>query len=253
MTESINSSFIIKNSTLIIIPAIDLISGKAVRLTKGDYNQKKEYSDSPVEVAKTFEQAGISNLHLVDLDGAKAQKPQNLAILKAISSETNLKVDFGGGVKSNESLEAVLEAGAQQITAGSIAAKDPELVHSWLKEFGAEKVILGADVINEKIAISGWQEDSGLDLFPFLERYMAQGVTYCICTDVSKDGMLQGPSVALYKKILKAFPSLKLIASGGVAQLSDLHELQEIGVYGTIVGKAYYEGRITLEQLAEFK
>lgn len=238
---------------MIIIPAIDIISGKAVRLTKGDYNQKKEYSDSPVGVAKTFEQAGITNLHLVDLDGAKAQKPQNLEVLQSITNETNLKVDFGGGVKSNESLEAVLKAGAQQITAGSIAAKNPELVYSWLKEFGAEKVILGADVIDEKIAISGWQEDSGLDLFPFLERYMAQGVSYCICTDVSKDGMLQGPSIALYKKILKEFPNLKLIASGGVAELDDLKELKDIGVYATIVGKAYYEGRITLEQLSEFK
>lgn len=238
---------------MIIIPAIDLISGKAVRLTKGDYNQKKEYPDSPVEVAKTFEEAGITNLHLVDLDGAKAQEPQNLDVLQSITSNTNLKVDFGGGVKSNESLQAVLNAGAQQITAGSIAAKNPELVYSWLKEFGEEKVILGADVINEKIAISGWQEDSGLDLFPFLERYMAQGVTYCICTDVSKDGMLQGPSVDLYQKILKEFSGLKLIASGGVAELADLKELKDIGVYATIVGKAYYEGRITLEELASFQ
>ena len=238
---------------MIIIPGIVLISGKAVRLTKGDYNQKKEYSDSPVDVAKTFEEAGITNLHLVDLDGAKAQKPQNLDVLQSITSNTNLKVDFGGGVKSNESLQAVLNAGAQQITAGSIAAKNPELVYSWLKEFGAEKVILGADVINEKVAISGWQEDSGLDLFPFLERYMAQGVTYCICTDVSKDGMLQGPSIDLYQKILKEFPGLKLIASGGVAELADLKELKDIGVYATIVGKAYYEGRITIEELASFQ
>lgn len=238
---------------MIIIPAIDLISGKAVRLTKGDYNQKKEYSDSPVEVAKTFEKAGITNLHLVDLDGAKAQKPQNLDVLQSITSNTNLKVDFGGGVKSNDSLQAVLNAGAQQITAGSIAAKNPDLVYSWIEKFGAEKVILGADVINEKIAISGWQEDSGLDLFPFLEKYIAKGVSYCICTDVSKDGMLQGPSIELYKMILKEFPTLKLIASGGVAELSDLHELKEIGVYATIVGKAYYEGRITLEELASFK
>ena len=204
-------------------------------------------------MAKTFEEAGITNLHLVDLDGAKAQKPQNLDVLQSITSNTNLKVDFGGGVKSNESLQAVLNAGAQQITAGSIAAKNPELVYSWLKEFGAEKVILGADVINEKVAISGWQEDSGLDLFPFLERYMAQGVTYCICTDVSKDGMLQGPSIDLYQKILKEFPGLKLIASGGVAELADLKELKDIGVYATIVGKAYYEGRITIEELASFQ
>lgn len=238
---------------MIIIPAIDIISGKAVRLTKGDYNQKKEYSDSPLEVAKGFEQAGITNLHLVDLDGAKAQQPQNLDVLQSITSETSLKVDFGGGVKSNESLEAVLKAGASQVTAGSIAAKDPELVGSWLKEFGPERIILGADVIDEKIAISGWQEDSGLDLFPFLESYLAQGAKYCICTDVSKDGMLQGPSIELYKKILKAFPELNLIASGGVAELDDLKKLLDIGIYGTIVGKAYYEGRISLEQLAQFK
>lgn len=237
---------------MIIIPAIDIISGKAVRLTKGDYNQKKEYSDSPLEVAKDFEQAGITNLHLVDLDGAKAQQPQNLDVLQAITSETSLKVDFGGGVKSNESLEAVLKAGAGQVTAGSIAAKNPELVGSWLKEFGPERIILGADVIDEKIAISGWQEDSGLDLFPFLESYQAQGAKYCICTDVSKDGMLQGPSIELYKKILKAFPELNLIASGGVAELDDLKKLLDIGIYGTIVGKAYYEGRISLEELANF-
>ncbi|MEC7753937.1 MAG: 1-(5-phosphoribosyl)-5-[(5-phosphoribosylamino)methylideneamino]imidazole-4-carboxamide isomerase [Bacteroidota bacterium] len=235
-----------------IIPAIDVISGKAVRLTKGDYNQKKEYSDSPLEVAQRFEQAGITHLHLVDLDGAKAQKPQNLEVLEAISSKTRLRVDFGGGVKSRESLEAVLKAGAQQVTAGSIAAKDPEMVFSWLKHYGAEKVILGADVIDEKIAISGWQEDSGLDLFPFLEQYLAKGVTYCICTDVSKDGMLQGPSIELYKKIIKEFPQLKLIASGGVAELNDLYELREAGLYGAIIGKAYYEGRISLDELAAF-
>ncbi|WP_420386190.1 1-(5-phosphoribosyl)-5-[(5-phosphoribosylamino)methylideneamino]imidazole-4-carboxamide isomerase [Roseivirga sp.] len=237
---------------MIIIPAIDIISGKAVRLTKGDYNQKKEYSDSPLEVAKNFESAGITHLHLVDLDGAKAQSPQNLEVLNLITSETGLQVDFGGGVKSNESLDAVLKAGASQITAGSIAAKNPELVSSWLKDYGAEKIILGADVIEEKIAIHGWQEDSGLDLFPFLESYLNQGVRYCICTDVSKDGMLQGPSMELYQKVLKAFPNLKLIASGGVAEYSDLQELEDMGVYGAIVGKAFYEGRITLEQLANF-
>ena len=238
---------------MIIIPAIDIISGKAVRLTKGDYNQKKEYADNPLEVAKTFEKAGITHLHLVDLDGAKAQKPKNLSVLESIASETKLKVDFGGGVKSNESLEAVFEAGAQQITAGSIAAKNPELVGSWLKEFSQERIILGADVMNEKIAISGWQEDSGLDLFPYLEGYLVQGVKYCICTDVSKDGMLQGPSIDLYRKILREFPKLKLIASGGVAELDDLKRLRDIGVYGTIVGKAYYESRITLDELSNFK
>ena len=237
---------------MIIIPAIDIISGKAVRLTKGDYSQKKEYADNPVEVAKTFEIAGITHLHVVDLDGAKASKPENLEVLRNITSQTKLKVDFGGGVKSNESLDAVFESGAKQVTAGSIAAKNPKLVHEWIDTHGAERIILGADVIEEKIAISGWQEDSGLDLFPFLESYISKGVRYCICTDVSKDGMLQGPSIDLYRKILKSFPELQLIASGGVAQLDDLKQLAQIGVYGAIVGKAYYEGRISLEELANF-
>lgn len=242
-----------KPNKMIIIPAIDIISGKAVRLTKGDYRQKKEYADNPVEVARTFEAVGITHLHVVDLDGAKASQPVNLEVLEMITSRTELKVDFGGGVKSDHALQAVFAAGAKQVTAGSIAAKNPELVSQWIQTYGSEKIILGADVINEKIAISGWQEDSGLDLLPFLEGYLEQGVKYCICTDVSKDGMLQGPSIDLYKKILKTFPDLQLIASGGVAQLDDLKELAQIGVYGAIVGKAYYEGRITLEQLSNFK
>jgi len=235
-----------------IIPAIDLIDGKAVRLTQGDYSQKKEYADNPAEVAKIFEDAGITNLHLVDLDGAKAQKPANLSVLSAITSGTNLNVDFGGGVKSNESLEAVFSAGAKQVTAGSIAVKNKPLVKEWLLTYGTERIILGADVIDQKIAISGWQEDSGIDLFEFLEEYIKSGVTYCICTDVSKDGLLQGPSFELYAEIQKAFPNLKLIASGGVSNLDDLEKLAEMEVYGTIVGKAYYEGRITLEELAKF-
>lgn len=235
-----------------IFPAIDIIGGKAVRLTKGDYNQKKEYADNPVGVAKQFNAAGIQHLHLVDLDGAKSQKPENLTVLKGIAEATDLSIDFGGGVKSNESLESVLEAGARQITAGSVAAKNKDLVFDWINQYGAEKIILGADVINEQIAISGWQENSGLDLMPFLEEYVEKGIQYCICTDVSKDGMLQGPAFNLYRRILSQFPELKLIASGGVAEFSDLIQLEEIGVYGTIVGKAYYEGRITLEQLASF-
>jgi phosphoribosylformimino-5-aminoimidazole carboxamide ribotide isomerase len=235
-----------------IIPAIDIIDGKAVRLTKGDYNQKKEYADNPVAVAEAFENAGITNLHLVDLDGAKAQKPQNLAVLEAIDKATELEIDFGGGVKSNESLEHVLAAGAKQVTAGSIAAKNKALVLEWISTYGAEKIILGADVINEKIAINGWQEDSGLDLWPFLEQYIEGGAIYCICTDVSKDGMLQGPAYGLYEKIQRDFPKLKLIASGGVSELDDLKRLRDLGLYGTIVGKAFYEGRITLDQLANF-
>ena len=235
-----------------LIPAIDIINGKCVRLTQGDYNQKKEYAENPAAVAKTFEEAGIQKLHVVDLEGAKASKPVNLDSLRAITTETNLSVDFGGGVKSNEAIEAVFEAGAQQITAGSIAVKQPELVTDWIAQYGAEKIILGADVIGEQIATHGWQENSGVVLFNFLEQFVKQSIEYCICTDVSKDGLLQGPAFDLYARIMKEFPDLKLIASGGVSKLGDLKQLAELGVYGTIVGKAFYEGRISLEELAQF-
>ncbi len=237
---------------MLIIPAIDIIDGKCVRLTQGDYAQKKEYADDPVVVARRFESAGIQRLHVVDLEGAKASKLVNEDTLRNITTHTELKVDFGGGVKSDEAIEMAFEAGAHQITAGSIAVKNPELVSTWIARYGAEKIILGADVKNEKIAINGWQEDSGLDLFNFLNEYVKQNVQYCICTDVSKDGLLQGPAFELYQKIMDQFPDLKLIASGGVSNMDDLHRLNEMGVYGTIVGKAYYEGRISLEELASF-
>lgn len=236
-----------------IIPAIDIIGGKAVRLTQGDYNQKTEYNNDPLAVAQAFESAGIDRLHVVDLEGAKASKPTNLSVLEAISKGTELKIDFGGGVKSNASIQEVLEAGAHQVTAGSIAVKDKSLVKEWVAQYGPETIILGADVQNEKIAINGWQEDSGIDLFEFLSEYVELGISYCICTDVSKDGLLQGPSFGLYKKIMEVFPSLKLIASGGVSSMEDLDRLEQMGTYGTIVGKAYYEGRISLEELASFK
>ena len=236
-----------------IIPAIDIIEGKAVRLTQGDYNQKTEYNNDPVAVAKAFESVGIERLHVVDLEGAKASKPVNLATLKAITTATSLSVDFGGGVKSNESILKVLEAGADQVTAGSIAVKDKALVQTWIKEYGAEKIILGADVKDGKIAINGWQEDSGIDLFGFLAEYIDLGISYCICTGVSKDGLLQGPSFELYQKLMVEFPNLKLIASGGVSSMDDLRQLETMGIYGTIVGKAYYEGRISLEELASFQ
>ena len=236
-----------------IIPAIDIIDGKAVRLTQGDYNQKTEYNNDSVAVAKAFESVGIERLHVVDLEGAKASKPVNLETLKAIATETTLEIDFGGGVKSNESIELAFQAGAHQVTAGSIAVKDKNLVKSWIAQYGPDKIILGADVKDEKIAINGWQEDSGIDLFDFLEEYVALGIEYCICTDVSKDGSLQGPSFELYGKIQKQFPDLKLIASGGVSSMDDLERLDKMGVYGTIVGKAYYEGRISLEELASFE
>ena len=236
-----------------IIPAIDIINGKCVRLTQGDYGQKTEYADNPVEVAKKFEEVGITHLHVVDLEGAKSNVPVNLEVLTQITSSTSLAVDFGGGVKSDESIERAFKAGANQVTAGSIAVKDRELVKAWIEKYGSDKIILGADIKNEKIAIHGWQEDSGIDLFEFLEEYVGFGVEYCICTDVSKDGMMQGPAFSLYERIMDRFPTLKLIASGGVSSMDDLIKLEQMGLYGAIVGKAYYEAEISLEQLASFE
>jgi len=233
-----------------IIPAIDIIGGKCVRLTKGDYNQKKEYSDNPKAVVEAFAKAGIRRLHVVDLDGAKAEHVVNLDTLQAITTVESLKVDFGGGVKTREDLDKVLAAGATQVTAGSIAATNREEVIRWIEEYGAEKIILGADVLNEKVMVSGWQESSDLDLIEYLAYYRELGIKYVICTDISKDGVLEGPSFELYQKILKQFPKLKLIASGGVSGKVDLVKLKEQGLYGAIVGKAFYEGRISLEELA---
>lgn len=235
-----------------IIPAIDMIGGKCVRLTQGDYSQKKEYHDSPLEMAKRFEDAGIKRLHLVDLDGAKAKMPVNGDALKAITTNTSLKVDFGGGVQSDEAIKKVFELGASQVTGGSVAIKNPELFDSWIQQYGGEKIILGADAKDRKIAISGWQETTAVDLIDFIKSYLAKGLSYVICTDVAKDGLLQGPSIDLYKEIMQEIPGIRLIASGGVSSVKDLEELQKIGVYGTIVGKAYYEGRISLDELAAF-
>lgn len=235
-----------------IIPAIDTIDGKCVRLTQGDYNQKKEYHDSPLEMAKRFEDAGIKRLHLVDLDGAKAKKIINSDVLKSIASGTSLQVDFGGGVQSDEDIALAFELGAHQLTGGSIAVKNPTLFESWIAKYGGEKIILGADAKDRKIAISGWEETTSMDLIDFIKDYHAKGINYVICTDVAKDGLLQGPSVDLYKEIMQEIPNIKLIASGGVSSIKDLEELQKTGVYGAIVGKAYYEGRISLEELAAF-
>ncbi|MCH7414932.1 1-(5-phosphoribosyl)-5-[(5-phosphoribosylamino)methylideneamino]imidazole-4-carboxamide isomerase [Belliella sp. R4-6] len=235
-----------------IIPAIDIIDGKCVRLTQGDYNQKKEYHDSPLEMAKRFEDAGIKRLHLVDLDGAKAKKIINKEVLKSVTSGTSLQVDFGGGVQSDEDIALAFELGAYQLTGGSIAVKNPSMFESWIAKYGGEKIILGADAKNRKIAISGWEETTSMDLIDFIKDYHAKGISYVICTDVAKDGLLQGPSVDLYKEILQEIPNIKLIASGGVSNVKDLEELQKTGVYGAIVGKAYYEGRISLEELAAF-
>jgi phosphoribosylformimino-5-aminoimidazole carboxamide ribotide isomerase len=235
-----------------LIPAIDIINGKCVRLTQGDYNQKKEYNSHPLEVAKAYEGAGIRRLHLVDLDGARQKKIVNLAVLEQIASKTSLHIDFGGGVQSDTDIKAAFNAGAKQLTGGSIAVKNPQLFQQWLKIYGSEKLILGADVKDGKIAVSGWQESSERELFPFLADYQAKGVQYIICTDVSKDGLLQGASTELYGQIIKKFPELKLIASGGVANVSDLHELKALGCWGAIIGKAIYENRISLDELARF-
>ena len=236
---------------MIIIPAIDLIDAKAVRLTKGDYNQKKIYNESPLAVAQEFEAAGFTHLHLVDLDGAKSGHIINDKVLRDITSNTNLKVDFGGGVKTNEDIALAFECGAVQVTGGSIAVKNREVFEGWLKEYG-DKIILGADVNERKIAVSGWQETTDMDLFTFLADYHAKGAEYVICTDIAKDGLLQGSSNALYAEIMQEFPSIKLVASGGVTTEDDLKILEDMGVYGAIVGKAIYEGRLSLETLIKY-
>lgn len=235
-----------------IIPAIDLIGGKCVRLSQGDYRSKKEYHDDPLEMAKRFEGAGIQRLHLVDLDGAKAKKIVNGEVLERICSGTSLQVDFGGGIQADEEIEKAFGLGAKQVTGGSIAVKNPELFDKWITQYGPEKIILGADAKEKKIAVGGWEETTSVDLIPFIKEYFEKGIRYVICTDVAKDGLLQGPSADLYREILQEIPDLKLVASGGVSSVKDLEELEKIGVFGAIVGKAYYEGRVTLEELASF-
>ncbi len=235
-----------------IIPAIDLIEGKAVRLTQGDYSQKTIYNANPLEVAKEFEGAGLTRLHLVDLDGAKAKKVINYKVLERIASQTSLHVDFGGGVQSDEDLKIVFESGARQVTGGSIAVKNPELFESWLGRFGGEKMILGADAKNERIAVSGWEEGTELWVYDFVKKWEEKGVNYIISTDVAKDGLLQGPSFDLYQKLQEQSPKLNVIASGGVSNMDDLTRLADMNVYGVIVGKAIYEGRVFLSDLRSF-
>ena len=235
-----------------IIPAIDIINGKCVRLSKGDYATEKVYNENPLEVAKMFEAHGIQHLHLVDLDGAKASHIVNHKVLETIASKTNLSIDFGGGLKSDEDLKIAFESGANQITGGSIAVKDPEIFKSWLQKFGANKIILGADANNEKVAVGGWLEESDKELIPFIKSYLNEGVSYVICTDISKDGMLQGPSFKLYERILKETENIKLIASGGISTYDELPRLAEMGCEGTIVGKAIYEHKISMKQLEKF-
>jgi len=252
-----------------IIPAIDIIEGKCVRLSKGDYNTKKVYNENPLEVAKQYEAHGIGYLHLVDLDGAKSKHIVNHKILEQIASKTSLKIDFGGGLKTDEDLHVAFESGARQITGGSIAVKDETTFKRWLTTYGSQKIILGADAKDEKIAVSGWQEESQINVIPFVKDYQKAGIEYVICTDISKDGMLQGPSFDLYKKLLRETTvtkteiggsgvldieenGIKLIASGGISAFEELHELARIGCKGVIIGKAIYENRISLKQLESY-
>lgn len=231
-----------------LIPAIDIINGQCVRLTKGDYEQKTVYGN-PIDMAKQFESVGFKRLHIVDLDGAKSHHIVNDSVLKAITSQTNLCVDFGGGIKTDRDIEAAFAAGAKMVTIGSIAVTRPELFMSWLKKYGADRLILGADVRNGKISINGWKEDSEEDLLPFLRRYVEAGVRNVLCTEISKDGTLTGPAVELYRSVLKVYPGLHLIASGGVASIDDIKRLEAAGVPAVVFGKAIYEGRIDLREL----
>lgn len=251
-----------------IIPAIDIINGKCVRLSKGDYATKKVYNENPLEVAKMFEDHGVKYLHLVDLDGAKASHIVNYKVLETIASNTELSIDFGGGLKSDEDLKIAFESGANQITGGSIAVKNPDIFKSWLAKFGADRIILGADAMDEKVAVSGWLEESDKELVPFIKSYLKEGICYVICTDISKDGMLQGPSFDLYQKILNetsvvtpspstslrtgSVEKIKLIASGGISTYNELPRLAEMGCEGTIVGKAIYEHKISMKQIENF-
>lgn len=235
-----------------IIPAIDIIDGKCVRLSKGDYDTKKVYNENPLEVAKEFEAHGIRYLHLVDLDGAKSKHIVNHRILEQIASKTDLKIDFGGGLKTDDDLRIAFESGASQITGGSIAVKDKAVFGQWLATHGAEKIILGADAMDGKVAVSGWQEESKEDVLPFIRSYHDTGIAYVICTDISKDGMLEGPSFKLYETILKSCPNIKLIASGGVSHFDELPKLADLGCEGVIIGKAIYENRIDLKQLESY-
>lgn len=232
-----------------IVPAIDIIDGKCVRLSQGDYNEKKVYNEDPLEVAKMFEDHGIRRLHLVDLDGAKAKHIVNHAVLERIASNTSLVIDFGGGVQSDYDIEMAFNSGASMVTGGSIAVRDKELFSCWLQKFGNERIILGADCKDHKIAVSGWQESTSLDITDFIKEYKEKGISKVVCTDISKDGMLQGPSIDLYEEILSIFPDLYLIASGGVSCMQDILDLEKAGVPAVIIGKAIYENRVTLDEL----
>lgn len=232
-----------------LIPAIDIIDGKCVRLTKGDYDQKKVYNENPVEVAQHFESLGFKRLHVVDLDGAKSKHIVNDGVLRAITAATSLVVDFGGGIKTEEDIEKAFDAGAAMVTVGSIAVTNPQLFLNWIEQYGAEKLILGADVRNGKISINGWKEDSSEDLLPFLKQYTDKGVRNVLCTEISKDGTLEGPAIDLYQQIMKAYPDMHLIASGGVSCNDDIRALETADIPAVVFGKAFYEGKIKVEEL----
>lgn len=238
---------------MIIIPAIDIIDGKCVRLTQGDYSQKKIYNEHPLEVAKEFEDAGLNRLHLVDLDGAKAGAVKNWKVLETIAGKTSLLIDFGGGIKTTKNVQIVFDSGAKLATVGSKAVKNEEEFIEWLLQFGAERFLLGADVKDEKIAIHGWQETSDIWVYDFIEKYIQKGIKQIFCTDVNKDGKLEGPAIDLYKNIIEKFPDLHFIASGGVSSMKDLDELEKIGCKGVIIGKAIYENKISLNELMRFR
>ncbi len=235
-----------------IIPAIDIIEGKCVRLTRGDFETKKIYNSDPLSVAKQFEDAGIEYLHMVDLDGARQRKIVNHKVLQKVAAGTKLKIDFGGGVQSNKDLNIAFESGASQLTAGSVVVNNEPLALSWLKKYGAEKIVLGADFKEDKIAISGWQETGKTDILQFLKNQFINGFRTTICTDVARDGVLQGPAADFYDKVKREIPGLKIIASGGVSKIEDVVNLNEIGLDGVIIGKAIYEGKIKIEELKPF-
>lgn len=236
-----------------LIPAIDIIGGQCVRLTKGDYDQKTVYRNSPAEVAKEFEQIGFKRLHVVDLDGAKSKHIVNEQVLKAITAETNLVVDFGGGIKTDADIEKAFSAGASMVTIGSIAVTDPDRFMGWLEKYGASRIILGADVRNGKISINGWKEDSGEALLPFMKKYIDAGVRNVLCTEIFKDGTLAGPAIDLYKEMMATCPELHLIASGGVSSIDDIKALEVAGIPAVVFGKAIYEGKINLKELWDWQ
>lgn len=235
-----------------IIPAIDIIGGKCVRLSQGDYNQKTVYNENPLEVALMFQDAGLKRLHLVDLDGAKAKHIVNHKVLEIIAAKTNLVIDFGGGLKSNDDLRIAFDCGAAMVTGGSIAVKEPDVFMQWIEDYGSGKIILGADAKYGKIAVSGWQEDSSLEIIPFIKSFVDKGISKVISTDISKDGMLQGPAFDLYGELINGFASLYLIASGGISNMDDIYRLADMNIPGVITGKAIYEGKITLKELERY-